>query len=122
VSKFFTGLGGWRVWRKIITCCLKASYKTSNNFETSLEKLTEDERWIARTWLKELVAAFEDDPQGTAEAVAATALGYGATAWSRILSAADRIVVAQLLGMMLLVTPNWVKFGLFEGEIGLSLS
>jgi hypothetical protein len=23
VSKFFAGLGGWRVWRKIITSCLK---------------------------------------------------------------------------------------------------
>ena len=106
VSKFFAGMGGWQVWRKIITSLLKASYTTRNNFEASLEYLTEDERWIAQTCLKELVAAFEDDPQSTTESVAATALAYGAAAWSRILQVADRVVVAQLLGQMLSVVPE----------------
>ena len=108
VSKFFAGLGGWQVWRKIITSLLKASYKTSNNFAAALENLSYDERWIAQTWLRELVAAFEDDPQGVAESVAATALAYGAAAWARILRAADRTVVAQLLGQMLSVVPAWI--------------
>jgi hypothetical protein len=108
VSKFFAGLGGWRVWRKIITGCLKASNRTSNNFKTSLEKLTEDERWIAQEYLALLVSEFESDPVGVAENVAALALGYGAEAWSRILGGCDRNVVAELLGLMLLVTPGWV--------------
>jgi hypothetical protein len=108
VSKFFAGLGGWRVWRKIITSLLKTSYKTSNNFEMTLEKLTEDERWIAQECLSVLVSALEDNPLEVAENVAALALGYGSAAWSRILGTADRNVVAQLLGMMLLVTPEWV--------------
>jgi hypothetical protein len=103
VSKFFAGLGGWQVWRKIITSLLKTSYTTSNNFEAALDILTDDERWIAQAWLRELVAAFEDDPQGVPESVAATALAYGAAAWARILSAGDRVVVARLLGQMLLV-------------------
>jgi transcriptional regulator with XRE-family HTH domain len=103
VSKFFTGLGGWRVWRKIITSLLKASYTTSNIFDSALESLSDDERWIAQEWLSALVAAFEDDPQGVAEAVAATALAYGAAAWARILQAADQAVVA----------PEWVGDGLF---------
>jgi hypothetical protein len=32
------------------------------------------------------------------EAVAATAIGFGSWAWARILAAADRVVVARLLG------------------------
>ena len=36
--------------------------------------MTEGDLWIAQTWLSELVAAFEDDPQGVAESVAATGL------------------------------------------------
>jgi hypothetical protein len=71
--------------------------------------LTDDERWIAQTWIKELVAAFEDDPQGVAESVAATALTYGAAVWARILRAAERTVVVQLLGQMLSVVPGWVR-------------
>jgi hypothetical protein len=43
-------------------------------------------------------------------------------AWSRILGAADRNVVAGLLGMMLSVVPGWAMIGLFEGEIGMRLS
>jgi hypothetical protein len=121
VSKFFAGLGGWRVWRKIITSCLKASNRTSNNFESALEKLTEDERWIAQEYLSILVSELEDNPLGVAESVAALALGYGSAAWSRILGATDRNVVADLLGMMLLVTPEWVRVGLFEGETGMSM-
>ena len=70
--------------------------------------LTEVDLWIAQTCLSELVAAFEDDPQGVAESVAATALAYGAAAWARILQVADRTVVAQLLGQMLSVVPGWV--------------
>jgi DNA-binding phage protein len=111
VSKFFAGLGGWRVWRQIITSLLKASYRTSNNFEEALENLSDDERWIAQDCLRELVAAFEDDPKGVAEAVAATAIGYGAEAWARILAAADRVVVARLLGLMAIVCPGWVRKG-----------
>ncbi len=61
--------------------------------------------------LGELVTAFEDDPQGVAEAVAAIALGFGAEAWARILQAADRVVVAKLLGLMAIVCPGWVSEG-----------
>ncbi len=64
--------------------------------------------------LGELVAAFEDDPQGVAEAVAATALGFGSEAWARILAATDRVVVARLLGMMAIMCPGWVR----EGVVG----
>jgi hypothetical protein len=109
ISKFFSGLGGWRVWRQIITSLINSSTRASNNFETALENLSEDEQWVAQEWLSELVAAFEDDPKGVAEAVAATALGYGSEAWSRILAAADRVVVARLLGMMAIVLPEWVS-------------
>ena len=93
----------------------------SNNLNLVPESLSEDERWVAQEWLGELVAAFEDDPQGVAEAVAATALGFGGEAWARILAATDRVVVAKLLGMMMSVIPDWVKFGVLEGEPGLSL-
>lgn len=109
VSRFFAGLGGWRVWRQIITSLLKSSYRTSNNLDSALENLSEDERWVAQVWLGELVEAFEDDPQGVAEAVAATALGYGSEAWARILAATDRVVVARLLGLMAIVCPRWVS-------------
>ena len=40
--------------------------------------------------------------------MAAKALAYGAAAWARILRAADRTVVAQLLGQMLSVVPAWI--------------
>jgi hypothetical protein len=95
ISKFFAGMGGWAVWRAIITSLLKSSYKASNNLDSALENLSDDERWVAQEWLSELVAAFEDDPQGVAEAVAATALGFGGAAWARILAAADRVIVAK---------------------------
>jgi hypothetical protein len=64
-----------------------------------------------------LVAAFEDDPLGTAEAMAAMAMAYGSEAWVRILGGCDRVVVAQLLGLMLLVTPEWFSDGV-AGVIG----
>jgi hypothetical protein len=97
-----------------MTSLLKSSYTTRNNFESALENLTDDERWIAQTWLRESITAFEDDPQGVAESVAATALAYGAVVWCRILQAADRAVVARLLGQMLMVVPGWVGDGLFR--------
>jgi hypothetical protein len=46
---------------------------------------------------------------------------YGGEAWARILGAIDRSVAVQLLWQMLLVVPEWVKVGLFEDEIGISL-
>ena len=55
-----------------------------------------------------MISAFEDDPQSTAESMAATALAYGAAAWARILQATDRTVVAKLVGQMLSVMPHWV--------------
>lgn len=122
ISKFFAGLGGWRVWRKIITSLLKSSYKTSNNLDSALENLSEDEIWIAQEYLSILVLELEENPLEVAESVASLALGYGASAWSRILGAADRNVVAELLGMMLLVVPEWVRDGLFESEIEMNLS
>jgi hypothetical protein len=114
VSKFFSGLGGWRVWRQIITCLINSSTRASNNLDSALESLSEDERWVAQEWLSELVAAFEDDLQGVAEAVAATALGYGGEAWARILAATEKVVVARLLGLMAIVCPGWVA----EGVVG----
>jgi hypothetical protein len=68
-----------------------------------------------------LVLELEDNPRGVAESVAALALGYGSVAWSRILGATDRMVVAELLGSILLVTPEWVRVGFFEDEIEISL-
>ena len=42
------------------------------------------------------------------------ALGYGAMAWARILAGAERRVVAELLGLMAIVVPEWVS----EGVVG----
>jgi hypothetical protein len=111
ISKFFSGLGGWRVCRQIITSPLKSSYRASNNLDSALESLSEDEQWVAQVWLSELVAAFEDDPQGVAESVAATAIGFGSEAWARVLAATDRVVVAKLLGCVVIVCPRWVSEG-----------
>jgi outer membrane murein-binding lipoprotein Lpp len=121
ISKFFAGLGGWRVWRKIITSLIKSSIRTSNNFESALELLSEDERWVAQEYLSVLVAELEDNPLEVAENVAALALGYGAVAWSRILGATDWSVMAELLGFMLSVVPSWIRVGLFESETGMSM-
>lgn len=52
----------------------------------------------------------------------AIALGFGAEAWRRILAGAERRVVAELLGQLLSVVPEWVDFGFLEGEPKLSLS
>ena len=41
----------------------------------------------------------------------ATAIGFGGEAWARILQAADRVVVARLLGLMAIVCPGWVAEG-----------
>ncbi len=118
VSKFFASMGGWAIWRAIITSLIKGSNRASNNLDLALGNLSEDERWVAQEWLRELVAAFEDVPQGVAEAVAATALGYGGEAWARILAATDRVVVAKLLGMMAIVCPMWMSEGV---EVGLEM-
>jgi hypothetical protein len=61
---------------------------------------------------------FEDDPQGTAESVAATAMAYGSEAWGRILGGCDRVVVARLLGLMMTVVLEWVRDGAMAGFIG----
>jgi hypothetical protein len=109
VSKFFAEMGGWRVWRSIITSLIKGSNRASNNLDLVPESLSEDERWVAQEYLSLLVLEFEADPVGVVEAVAATALGYGGKAWARILAAEDRVVVARLLGVMAIVCPGWVQ-------------
>jgi hypothetical protein len=116
VSKFFASMGGWTVWRAIITSLIKGSITTSNNLDLVPESLSEDERWVAQEYLSLLVLEFEVDPVGVVESVAATALGYGGEAWARILGATDRVVVARLLGVMAIVCPGWVVEG-FAGVI-----
>jgi hypothetical protein len=111
ISKFFASMGGWAVWRAIITSLVKGSNRASNNFDLVPESLSEDERWVAQEYLSLLVLEFEADPVGVAEAVAATAIGFGGEAWARILAAADRVVVARLVGMMAIVCPGWVAEG-----------
>jgi hypothetical protein len=109
VSKFFASMGGWAVWRSIITSLIKGSIRASNNLDLVPESLSEDERWVAQEYLAIMVLEFEDDPQGVAESVAATAIGFGGEAWARILAAADRVVVAKLLGCVAIVLPEWVS-------------
>jgi hypothetical protein len=109
VSKFFASMGGWRVWRAIITSLIKGSNRASNNLDLVPESLSEDERWVAQEYLSLLVLEFEVDPVGVVEAVAATALGFGGEAWERILQATDRVVVARLLGCVAIVLPEWVR-------------
>jgi hypothetical protein len=109
VSKFFASMGGWAVWRAIITSLLKGSNRASNNLDLVPESLSEDERWIAQEYLALLVLEFEADPVGVVEAVAAIALGFASVAWARILVAAERRVVAELLGLMAIVLPEWVR-------------
>jgi hypothetical protein len=121
VSKFFASMGGWAVWRAIITSLIKGSNRASNNLDLVPESLSEDERWVAQEYLALLVPEFEVDPVGVVEAVAATAIGFGSEAWARILAAADRGVVARLLGCVALVVPEWVFSGFLAGEPGLSL-
>ncbi len=102
VSKFFAELSGWWVWRQIITSFINSFTGTRNNLDLALELLNDDERWIAQECLSEIVTAFEDDPQGVAESVAVTEIGYGAEGWARILA-------ARLLGMMAIVCPRGVR-------------
>jgi Primase C terminal 2 (PriCT-2) len=111
VSKFFAGMGGWRVWRAIITGLIKGSIRASNNLDLVPESLSEDERWVAQEYLSLLVLEFEADPVGVVEAVAAIALGFGSEAWARILAGADRVVVAKLLGLTAIVLPEWARAG-----------
>jgi hypothetical protein len=40
--------------------------------------------------------------------MAARTLAYGAEAWGRILAGCDRVVVAELLGLVVAVVPEWV--------------
>jgi hypothetical protein len=89
-------------------------YLLKINFNHHDSSLTDDEWWIAQECFGELDAAFDDDPQGMVEAVAAIALGFGAKAWARILAGADRVVVARLLGMMAIVCPGCLR----EGVVG----
>jgi hypothetical protein len=112
VSKFFASMGGWVVWRAIITSLIKGSNRASNNLDLVPESLSEDERWVAQEYLSLLVLEFEADPVGVVEAVAAIALGFGAVAWARILAGADRVVVAKLLGCVAIICPRWVYEGL----------
>ncbi|HEY9828315.1 MAG TPA: hypothetical protein V6D19_22985, partial [Stenomitos sp.] len=98
VSKFFSSIGGWRVWRKIITSLLKASYTGSHNSDIPLDLLSDDERWVAQEYLALLVSEFESDPLVVIESMVAIAISYGKPAWERILRGADRSIVAQLLG------------------------
>jgi hypothetical protein len=109
VSKFFASMGGWAVWRAIITSLIKGSITTSNNLDLVPESLSEDERWVAEEYLSLLVSEFEVDPVGVVEAVANLAIGFGAEAWARILAGAERGVVAELLGLMAIIVPEWVS-------------
>jgi hypothetical protein len=117
VSQFFASLGGWKMWREIITGLLKGSNTTSNNLESALESLHEEAQWIAQTWLKELVDAFEENPLGVVEAVGAIVYSYGFAGWERILAAGDRGVVARLLGQISLLAPQWAVEGYLQSVL-----
>ena len=105
VSRFTQRWGGWQHFKKLLLLLLDSLNSGSNK---NLAELTDDEKWLARTYFPMLIAESESSPEDALEHVAEVATIFTNTALRRVFNFCTPIVLADLLMIVLSCLPTEV--------------
>ncbi|WDD30200.1 PriCT-2 domain-containing protein (plasmid) [Nostoc sp. UHCC 0926] len=105
VSRFTQRWGGWQHFKKLLLLLLDSLNSGSNK---NLAELTDDEKWLARTYFPMLIAESESSPEDALEHVAEVATIFTNTALRRVFNFCTPIVLADLLMIILRCLPTEV--------------
>jgi Primase C terminal 2 (PriCT-2) len=105
VSRFTQRWGGWQHFKKLLLLLLDSLNSGSNK---NLAELTDDEKWLARTYFPTLIAESESSPEDALEHVAEVATIFTNTALRRVFNFCTPIVLADLLMIILRCLPTEV--------------
>jgi hypothetical protein len=98
IAKIASQFGGWKCLLKILLALLDPLNSASNN----LESLTDEEKWLARTYLP---LVLDDPPEDSIEQIGSVIQVYGISAFLRILNAATPQFQARLLALVIQALP-----------------
>ncbi|MBD2565492.1 MULTISPECIES: PriCT-2 domain-containing protein [Nostoc] len=105
VSRFTQRWGGWQHFKKLLLLLLDSLNSGSNK---NLAELTNDEKWLARTYFPMLIAESESSPEDALEHIAEVATIFTYTALRRVFNFCTPIVLADLLMIVLRCLPTEV--------------
>jgi hypothetical protein len=105
VSRFTQRWGGWQHFKKLLLLLLDSLNSGSNK---NLAELTDDEKWLARTYFPMLIDESESSPEDALEHVAEVATIFTNTALRRVFNFCTPIVLADLLMIILRCLPTEV--------------
>lgn len=105
VSRFTQRWGGWQHFKKLLLLLLDSLNSGSNK---NLAELTDDEKWLARTYFPMLIAESESSPEDALEHVAEVATIFTYTGLRRVFNFCTPIVLADLLMIILRCLPTEV--------------
>jgi hypothetical protein len=98
IAKIAASFGGWKRLSKLLLALLNPLYSGSNNFES----LTNEEKWLAETYLPCLL---DEPPEDAVQEIAAVIQVYGISTFLRILTAATPQTQARLLLLVMRTLP-----------------
>jgi len=98
IAKIATNFGGWKRLSKILLTLLDPLYSGSNNFDS----LTDEEKWLAETYLPCLV---DESLEDAVQEVGTVVQIYGMSVFLRILNAATLQTQARLLALVIQALP-----------------
>jgi hypothetical protein len=101
ISKIAKDFGGWKTFKKILLILL-GLYRGGNNLELPL---TEDEEFLAKTYLPLVLDELESDAEQVAREISTTAVSVGAEAFARIFRAVPLHDQARMLAAVLQTLP-----------------
>ncbi|HEY9658887.1 MAG TPA: hypothetical protein V6C65_10575, partial [Allocoleopsis sp.] len=99
ISQTFARIGGWAVWKKILAVLLETTNKSAYIFDSALEDIPEDVRWIAQEWLPAVISDAASHPQESANAIAQSVEALGTDTWKQVVRAASPKVRGGLLAV-----------------------
>ncbi|OUL25429.1 hypothetical protein BV378_15265 [Nostoc sp. RF31YmG] len=110
ISQIASEMGGWCSLKKILVALIKALYSTANNFSSDWRaELTDDEMWLAQTYLPLVLhEAGQDSVQVVQEVLTVVqSLGWGT--FKRLLNAIPRINKASLMLHLVTLVPSNIR-------------
>ncbi|QHG21154.1 PriCT-2 domain-containing protein [Nostoc sp. ATCC 53789] len=118
VSRFTQRWGGWQHFKKLLLLLLDSLNSGSNK---NLAELTDDEKWLARTYFPMLIAESESSLPTSLDGIAEVTEVLGSTAMRRVLHRCSSQVRASLLMIVLSCLPTEV-YSISVSEISASLA
>jgi hypothetical protein len=109
LSQIAAEFGGWKVLRKILAALLDGFNSATNNFSG----LSEEERWMAQTYLPLVVNEALSE-------IGIAVRAYGVKAFLRILQSCSQATQGRLLSRIFEVMPEGMRQELREVAMGCS--